>query len=125
MTALIRYAALAIALGTCHPGAGAAAASFDGCWAVEVLSEDGGCSGVYVLPIEVVHSRIFYIGRAEIDVDGAIDAAGKVRARSFNGAELVDAGGELEAKTSATAVGCHRPTNALGLDRSSARTIVR
>ena len=94
MTAPIRYAALAIALGTCHPGV-AAAASFDGRWAVEVLSEDGECSGIYVLPIEVVHSRIFYIGRAEIDVNGAIDAAGKVRARFFNGAELVDARGEL------------------------------
>lgn len=75
--------------------AGLAASPFDGRWAVEVRPEHGGCSGFYVMPVDVVDSEIRYAGRGDVAVEGRIDLKGGVTARFFNGSGLVNASGTI------------------------------
>jgi hypothetical protein len=69
--------------------------SFDGQWSVQVTPEDGGCEGIYVLPVEVAAGTVTYIGRAAIRAEGGIRPDGSVRVSFVMEADRLDAKGTM------------------------------
>ena len=88
------FGALAITAAFLVQPAGAST-DFDGRWAVEVIPGRGACDGPYFLPIEVAESRVTYIGKAQMEAQGGIDADGRVRVSFISGPDRLDAKGTM------------------------------
>lgn len=76
-------------------GPAAAAPEFDGRWAVEIIPQSGTCDGQYVIPIEVVRSKVIYVGRGQMQASGGIAENGTVRVSFHGQGDTVDAKGRL------------------------------
>jgi hypothetical protein len=88
-----RYAAtLLIAAAFATP---AAAATFDGRWAVQIIPQSGTCEGHYVIPVEVVQNKVIYVGRGQMQAQGGITPRGTVRVSFHSRGDRLDASGRV------------------------------
>ena len=94
----ILFALSAVAAGF-HSAAAAPASLYDGRWAVEVVPENGQCSGRYVMPVEVVGDQIVYIGKGNVRADGGVASDGSVRVSFSSAHDQVVARGKLNSES--------------------------
>lgn len=93
---LLAFSAAAAGL---NPALAGPASLYDGRWAVEVVPENGQCSGRYVMPVEVVGDRIVYIGQGDIRADGGVATDGSVRVSFSSADDRVVARGQLSSES--------------------------
>ena len=82
-----------------HPASAGPASLYDGRWAVEVVPENGQCSGRYVMPVEVVGDQIVYIGKGDVRADGGVASDGSVRVSFLSADDQVVARGQLSSES--------------------------